>query len=1319
MCELIRIVPFKLGTAAVRNGNLIQPHRFGVFQDICEVKTFVYTIRQGGSTIFSGAGTFNRTFPADLVVGSSYIITISWDGTCAQTYPITATGDTVNCPIIIARGPFIAPNCEGTGGTTYELRAFPGSGIEIDWITEGINGTQTITIPVPSLPFLTDTLPLVPNTLPRIRVRNSEGCFNQQNPFDFAPLCCNPTPTPTPTQTRTPTTTPTVTQTKTPTVTPTLTRTPTVTPTVTSTVTRTATPSLTPTITPTVTPTVTKTPTVTPTTTKTPTPTVTPTVTTTSTTTPTVTPTLTPTRTATPTPTPSAPIVDTNCDQGIDVVFALDYTSSMGSYIEELKTTIVDICETIQVESNNNYRIGLVLFDEMEVLSAYATTNTYIALPAADKVQITGTNSEILLTALAKLATNNRVDIQTKIGTLNTVGFPIGDGRGDAEPSDICLDYIINRGFAGNIRNNTSRFVILITDQLPSGDNDTWSNQDEVNIQSLTNDFISKKVKFLYMYPETSSQAYKNMAGATGGAFEGAFTGDTIKNNILNICNTPTPTPTLTPTPTPTTSVTPTRTPTRTPTLTPTTTPTPSLSFCQCRQWQVNYQDNNGFVYYTDCYDNMFKSMPKIGATAQICSSTQPIGDTLTAILTGCCPSTITPTPTPTPTVTPTVTRTPTTTPTRTPTRTATPTVTPTRTATPTVTLTNGVTPTVTSTPTRGLFPTQTPTPTRTPACPPIFTTVSSYCIDCDEWFVYADGNCGTLNPVLVVEGSALCCPTPTPTRTPTQTPTPTVTPTSSVTPTVTPTPTITPTNTPTPSVTPSPGSPPTPTPTGTPTNTPTPTITPTVTNTATTTPTVTSTVTPTVTSSVTPTRTPTRTPTLTPSITPSITPTRTPTATPTPTVTPTPEETVTPTPTLTPTQTPTPTVTSTVTPTVSVTGSPGALLTPTPTVTSTSTPTPTVTPTNTPAPTVTPTVTSTATPTVTPTNTSTPTQTPTPSTSTPNCAFCRIETRPAGNCGSGNATYTVCYNNPGFLGVDCSVTFIGCVPEQPTPTPTRTQTPTPTSTSTPTPTRTPTRTPAPTQVIECLPPDELAGTVCSGNCERTNTYTDGNCGTYVEVVTDPSCCPTPTPTRTPTNTPTPTKTPCPPNAQVISSVCVNPNDCTRTIVEHNGVCGTRVRNIYDASCCPLPSPTPTTTPTPTATPCPPFGFFSSVCTGNCLKTITLHNGNCGFQVLTDQAAPECCITPTPTQTPTTTPSGNPNLQICGTTQYNITTQGCCGGVIFTLASQGCCVNTIFNKSTEICCNNIIYLISGNIGCCDGLPFNKTTQTCAEDCIGS
>jgi hypothetical protein len=362
------------------------------------------------------------------------------------------------------------------------------------------------------------------------------------------------TPTPTPTNTTTPTPTPTSTETPTPTPTPTDTPTPTPTPDCNFVV---DTDNIT---TPTPTPTATNTPT------PTPTPTATPdcdfNVDTDNITTPTPTPTSTPTPTATETPTPTpTPTLDCTfgasftemideipgegapCSSGMDVVFLVDYTGSMSGAIAGIKSSISSIANTISTESNNNYRLGLVIFDEYTsgTVSEYSTNSAYTSLPSAQKYVNTGVGGKYQwITAMQKMSLNNISSFSAQLGKL-LYPMPLGDGIGGPEPSDMGIDLVATNNkvgyeyFAGAFRSNVSKLIILITDNYPGGNDDTYNQTDIDFVNGLTPQLLNQNIKVLLM----STYMYgplQDLANGTNGASYVGFSGAQIITAIQNIC---------------------------------------------------------------------------------------------------------------------------------------------------------------------------------------------------------------------------------------------------------------------------------------------------------------------------------------------------------------------------------------------------------------------------------------------------------------------------------------------------------------------------------------------------------------------------------------------------------------------------------------------------------------------------------------------------------------------------------------------------------------------------------------------------------------
>ena len=80
------------------------------------------------------------------------------------------------------------------------------------------------------------------------------------------------------------------------------------------------------------------------------------------------------------------------CETGMDIVFLVDYTGSMGTSIDGVKAGITNILSTINTESSGNYRVGLCIFDETTSGYTsprnYGTNPIYTSLPASQKVEI-------------------------------------------------------------------------------------------------------------------------------------------------------------------------------------------------------------------------------------------------------------------------------------------------------------------------------------------------------------------------------------------------------------------------------------------------------------------------------------------------------------------------------------------------------------------------------------------------------------------------------------------------------------------------------------------------------------------------------------------------------------------------------------------------------------------------------------------------------------------------------------------------------------------------------------------------------------------
>ena len=175
--------------------------------------------------------------------------------------------------------------------------------------------------------------------------------------------------------------------------------------------------------------------------------------------------------------------VPTQCNQGVDIVFLVDYTASMGGSIDGVKAGIANILSTINAESSGDFRIGLCIFDETTSSSNsnYGGTSAYTSLPANQKVIInSGSGKNQHITCLQPMnIIGNTTEFQTKLALLNTSNLPLGNGQGIPEPGGLGVNEIVANSIAGSFRSNAIKVIILITDAVPGGFDDASSTTDQ------------------------------------------------------------------------------------------------------------------------------------------------------------------------------------------------------------------------------------------------------------------------------------------------------------------------------------------------------------------------------------------------------------------------------------------------------------------------------------------------------------------------------------------------------------------------------------------------------------------------------------------------------------------------------------------------------------------------------------------------------------------------------------------------------------------------------------------------------------------------
>ena len=237
----------------------------------------------------------------------------------------------------------------------------------------------------------------------------------------------------------------------------------------------------------------------------------------------------------------------------MDVAFILDYTASMGDQVDAIKAGITTVISTIITESSpNDYRLGLVLVDEGPTSTPnYATSVEYVALPASQKVINTGSTSWQYITAVEMFQTNNTSTFQTQLAKINTgaptADWPLGSGVNGPEPTDMAIGLVVEANqFLGAFRSGVAKYLIIITDNLPSGDDDAFNATDVARLNSLQVTCSLAGIKCFVLgagvnrtyTPSGGSATYpwRTFATGTNGNWNVDSSPATISSQIVNGC---------------------------------------------------------------------------------------------------------------------------------------------------------------------------------------------------------------------------------------------------------------------------------------------------------------------------------------------------------------------------------------------------------------------------------------------------------------------------------------------------------------------------------------------------------------------------------------------------------------------------------------------------------------------------------------------------------------------------------------------------------------------------------------------------------------
>lgn len=192
----------------------------------------------------------------------------------------------------------------------------------------------------------------------------------------------------------------------------------------------------------------------------------------------------------------------------LDVVFVIDDTGSMSGAIGNVKTGIGNLIAKIDLASNGDYQLGLVTFkDNVTVRNDLAVDNDAAVRASID----------------AMLATGGAGLPEASDEALNTVihGHDEVDRTGGEQMGD----------FNGVFRPNATKIVVLVTDALPGGFDDAFSEGiDDVNAGNRAIEARDKAIKISAIYVSTSLE--------TGAVAQGTSLNDVTASSIPEIMQT-------------------------------------------------------------------------------------------------------------------------------------------------------------------------------------------------------------------------------------------------------------------------------------------------------------------------------------------------------------------------------------------------------------------------------------------------------------------------------------------------------------------------------------------------------------------------------------------------------------------------------------------------------------------------------------------------------------------------------------------------------------------------------------------------------------
>lgn len=243
------------------------------------------------------------------------------------------------------------------------------------------------------------------------------------------------------------------------------------------------------------------------------------------------------------------------CTNGMDVAFVIDYSGSMTSIIANVQAGVAGLVNTIDTSSGaSNYRLALITADEEQTATPlYSACVDYTNLPSAQKVASLGPNGTWqIVTSWEQFQDNNGTTFTTELnklaGGVDGTCVQMGDGVGGPEPSDYAAQLVVGgAGLAGSFRNDVAKYIIIITDNLPGGQQDSFNSTVWSGIQNMISVANTQGIKYFVCGPGVNGVGsnpgvvgiypWKELATQTGGTWNASADANDISADIVAGCS--------------------------------------------------------------------------------------------------------------------------------------------------------------------------------------------------------------------------------------------------------------------------------------------------------------------------------------------------------------------------------------------------------------------------------------------------------------------------------------------------------------------------------------------------------------------------------------------------------------------------------------------------------------------------------------------------------------------------------------------------------------------------------------------------------------